>query len=257
MEGLARCHLKLNDIDAAEEWARALVINEKNRFFVTFSKRNFFLFQHETSNPTNNDHLNVSLGLLALIHHEKKRFTEEAAAIARVIRYRPFFPDHWIRLYHAYTGMTSPGLEPVPSPFAQKNLEDIRAFCLIRALVLLQTVQKSVQSFSKTKNEAAQTEVTAQVRALKLHPEKADRIQLFASFDIFNRYGDGKEEAEGAVDSDKNPGDDGFEDLGRSARMNAIQKSFENAPSAGQTRDEDADKVLEAFEKQWFAFIEE
>ncbi|TRY64236.1 hypothetical protein TCAL_03550 [Tigriopus californicus] len=229
MESLARCALHQNRSSQALEWALEL---------------------HNTSHPNNIDHLTVSHDLLSQVYDAQGDSEESLAHLSRIIHIHPFVPDFWTRIGQCYVNFKDKILE---YPISKSNLKQVQAFCFIRALVLLQRVETTVRSFAKEPNVKGQKVLLEQIRSFSLHPEEADRLHFFASLDIAHSRSDAKsgDAQSSASDSD---GKD-FQDLGRSERIKALEKEFENVPDS--RAEWNPSMVIEGFELEWFKFMVE
>ncbi len=134
--------------------------------------------------------------------------------LSAVVAVHPFAPSIWLKLAEAYEGLGEAEAEPLPISGGEFRLKSrARAFCLVRSHVLLRTVEKTVRAFAKTANEKRKSAIKSTLEEMKLSSEEVDRMELFASMDVFNRK-----------DEDEDKGE--FEDLGRSARQRAIEESY-------------------------------
>lgn len=227
MESMARCALHQKHLNQALEWASEL---------------------HKTSHPNNIDHLTVSHDLLSQIYEARGEPQESLAHLSRIVHFHPFVPDFWTRIGQGYVGLNG---QTVAYPISNSHLKQVQAFCFIRALVLLQRVEKTVRSFAKKPNEEGQKTLLQKIRSFALHPEEADRLQFFASIDIANPRLDSKTGDDQSATTDE--GD--FQDLGRSERMKALEKEFENVPDSDPQWN--PSQLIEAFELEWFKFLVE
>ena len=207
-----------------------------------------------TSSPTNPDHLTVSSSLLAEVAHAGGQTLPELAHLATVIQHHPFAPEYWHRMGAAYCRLNEDDASLLP--LSKDHKKTTAAFCFVRTFVLLRTVESSVKSFAKRSNDANKKAAKDAIEKLGLKPEEVDRIELFASLDVFNRGGGGG--ASGDEKADK--GKEDFEDLGRSVRQKAIEESYREKGEEGLDEEMDAARALrnvDNFEKHWFMFIVE
>ena len=188
--------------------------------------------------------MTVSLGLLSLVHARRGDHLSNIHCLTGILRHHPFVQDFWSRLGEAYLAAEDTDLAQLPLSSRHRTL--CAAFCLIRSVVLLRTVEKSVKGFVKAGNLNKQAADSAKMDALKLKLELTDRIQLFATMDVYNRQQQQQKEEE-------------FEDLGRSVRMKALESSYEGAEEkeGGAQECDLAVKAVSEFENEWFGFLEE
>ena len=198
-----------------------------------------FSFQHATSHRNNEDHLTVSLGVLSEVYAASGDHLRAISCLGQIITYHPFVSDFWLRLASSYCSVSDTSTLP---PVSSKFRKEVAAFCRVRAAVLLDNVASTVKSFVKEKNSILFAGIKKELDDLKLPQELIDRMELFAVMDIYAA----KDKAEAAANGD-------FQDLGRSARLKAIEEGFR---TDGLTAEVAGDSV-EAFEKEWFSFLVE
>ena len=116
-------------------------------------------------------------------------------------------------------------------------------------------MERSVVGFAKDRNEAVKKELRDKLHRFKdeVTDEEADRMELFASMDIFNRHSQGKKE---------DPDDGEFEDLGKSVRLKSIESEFQDALVEARSRHSEESRSCERTflavkEKEWFSFLDE
>ena len=86
---------------------------------------------------------------------------------------------------------------------------------------------------------------------------QVDRIQLFASMDIFKRHQDATGSIASSSSGENSTRKEDFEDLGRSARLKEIEKGFQDVPEDQQCEKGNGDSEIKEFEMDWFSFLEE
>ncbi len=204
-----------------------------------------FFFQHSTSHSNNVDHLTISRRLLAEVSRALGRTLAELSNLSAVASIHPFAPDPWMSLADAYDRLREEEAVHLPVSGGRHKLrEEAAAFCLVRANVLLRTVDKTVRSFARAANKRQEEEIKERLKEKRLSAEEADRMELFASMDVFGRR-EGEEVGRGRE----------FEDLGKSARQRAIEESYRE--EAEGTGSEDEVEIVSKFEKEWLLFLVE
>ncbi len=117
-------------------------------------------------------------------------------------------------------------------------------FCLIRAHVLLRSVEKSISGLTKETNKRRLEQVKLEVKGLKLDTVDVDRIELYASMDVFRPKKADREQREEEDEEEKE-----FEDLGSSSRRKKAEQY-----EATMMKTDDA---IAKFEAEWFSFMVE
>ena len=181
----------------------------------------------------------MSLGVLSEVHRAGGDHLEAMACIAQIISYHPFVSNFWLQMAATYSSVSDASNLP---PISSKFLTEVAAFCRVRAAILLENVSGTVKSFVKEKNATLIGEIKKELDALKLPQELIDRMELFAVMDIYAA----KDKAAAAEEN--------FQDLGRSARLKAIEEGYQ---SKGGSAAEIVGGKLEAFENEWFSFLVE
>ena len=182
--------------------------------------------------------MTVSCNLLASIYEIKSDFLKEISNLCTIISNHPLVPEFWIRLGKSYSK-----LECLNLPISSKFSKQVQSFCFIHALILLKTVERSVKSFSKDKNEKLQIDLKFKLKEMKLSEEEYERTEMFASLDIFKKR-----------DVEKDDEKAEFEDLGKSVRLAKIEAAFQEAQEQDE-KDQNDLEIVSAFEKEWFSFV--
>ena len=142
----------------------------------------------------------MSLGLLARVHRATEDVKNELNCRCRIATIHPYVPDFWIKIGEAYSKMGPSDKITLGHPTrtvtakqlvnwfliaGEEYYPQIIGFCYIRAILLLKLVENSVKDFVKVRNSKLQGDLKDRLKELKLIPEVQDRVQLFASMDLY------------------------------------------------------------------------
>ena len=181
-----------------------------------------------------------------MIAHEHQRKIEECFFLIKLIEYHPFVPHLWSRFEIAFSACDKNDF-PESLSFPKFELQ-VREFCLNRSLVLLNSVEKTVKSFAKQSNVNLQKSVAERRRNIRLNMEEKDRIELYASMDIFQR------ELRNNPDTRD---DEEFKDLGSSKLRKTIEDNDDMSTHDGAKEILENSKLFcfQNFEQNWFSFL--
>ena len=157
-----------------------------------------------------------------------------------ILQHHPFNPEYWLRIGLAYRRLNGDAAKKLP--YSNDFRLQLIAFCFVRTLTLLRTVEKTVRDFSKEQNEQRQKSVKSELRAMKMNEDEYERIEMFAAMDVFNR------------NNAKNEENSDFEDLGKSDRMKKIEDGFKGV-KIDLNRKIDYIQIVADFERKWFNFL--
>ena len=141
---------------------------------------NYSQLQHLTSHPTNPDHLTVSFGLLATVSRLKGDHCQEFLLLVRILKHHPYVHGFWARLGEALTEIP----EAERTDFGKRYPKEMICFCLVRAFILLQTVEGSVKAWVKERNQKEQKELKEKVDKLGL--KLGEVISGFSEFRVLS-----------------------------------------------------------------------